>query len=31
MKSITVSIFSPLICHEVMVGYHDLSFLNVEF
>ena len=29
-KSVTVSIVSPCICHEVM-GCHDLSFLNVEF
>ena len=28
-KSITVSIVSPSICHEVMELY--LSFLNVEF
>ena len=33
IKSVTVSIFSPSICHEVMglTGYHDLNFLNVEF
>ena len=33
IKSVTVSIVSPSICHEVMNGtrYHDLSFLNVEF
>ena len=33
IKSLTVSIVSPSICHEVMNGtrYHDLSFLNVEF
>ena len=30
IKSVTVSIVSPSICHEVM-GCHDLSFLNVEF
>ena len=31
-KSVTVSIFSPSICHEVMGSdaMHDLSFLNVE-
>ena len=29
IKSVTVSIVSPFICHEVM-GPH-LSFLNVEF
>ena len=31
-KSMTVSIFSPSICHEVMGSdaMHDLSFLNVE-
>ena len=27
IKSATVS---PSICHEVMIRYHDLSFLNVE-
>ena len=32
IKSITVSIVSPSICHEVMcLGFHDLQFLNVEF
>ena len=31
IKSDTVSIVSPSICHEVMTGCHDLSFLNVEF
>ena len=31
IKSLTVSIVSPSICHEVMgLGCHDLSFLNVE-
>ena len=31
IKSVTVSIVSPSICHEVMgLGCHDLSFLNVE-
>ena len=31
IKSVTVSIVSPSICHEVMgTGCHDLSFLNVE-
>ena len=32
IKSATVSIVSPSICHEVMgTRCHDLSFLNVEF
>ena len=32
IKSVTVSIVSPTICHEVMgPRCHDLSFLNVEF
>jgi len=33
IKSLTVSIVSPSICHEVSDGTrcHDLSFLNVEF
>ena len=31
IKSITVSIVSPSICHEVVVPDDDLSFLNVEF
>ena len=32
MKSVTVSIVSASICHEVMgLGCHDLSFLDVEF
>ena len=33
IKSVTVSIVSPSICHEVMGldAMHDLSFLNVEF
>jgi len=32
IKSVTVSIVSPTICHEVMgPGCHNLSFLNVEF
>ena len=32
IKSPTVSIVSPSICHEVMgPDGHDLSFLNVEF
>ena len=31
IKSDTVSIVSPSICHEVMGGCHDLSFANVEF
>ena len=31
MKSDTVSIVSPSICHEVNgTGCHDLSFLNIE-
>ena len=32
LKSVTVSIVSPSICHEVigLDGCHDLSFLNVE-
>ena len=32
IKSVTVSIFSPSVCHEVIgTGCHGLSFLNVEF
>ena len=32
IKSVTVSIISPSICHEVMgPRCHDLSFLNVDF
>ena len=32
IKSVTVSIVSPSICHEVMgTRCHDLCFLNVEF
>ena len=31
IKSVTVSIVSQSICHEVMGPRHDLSFLNVEF
>ena len=33
IKSLTVSIVSPSICHEVMgpESIHDLSFLNVAF
>ena len=32
IKSATLSIVSPPICHEVMgTGCQDLSFLNVEF
>ena len=32
IKSVTVSIVSPSICHEVDgTKGHDLSFLNVEF
>ena len=32
-ESLTVSIVSPSICHEVMGldGWHELLFLNVEF
>ena len=30
IKSDTVSTDFPSICHEVMTGCHDLSFLNVE-
>ena len=30
IKSVTVSIISPSISHELM-GYHDLRFLNIEF
>ena len=30
IKSVTVSIVSPSICHKVM-GLDDLHFLNVEF
>ena len=31
IKSVTVSIVSPSICHEVMgLDCHDLRFLNVE-
>ena len=31
IKSLTVSIVSPSICHEVMGRCQVLSFLNVEF
>ena len=31
IKSVTVSIVSPSICHEDGTGCHGLSFLNVEF
>ena len=33
IKSVTVSIVSPSICHEMMGpdAIHDLSFLNVAF
>ena len=32
IKSVTVSIVSPSICHEVNgTGCHELSFLNVKF
>ena len=31
IKSFTISIVSPSICHELRTRCHDLSFLNVEF
>ena len=32
IKSVTVSIVSPSICHEVTgTRFHDLGFLNAEF
>ena len=31
MKSLTVSIVSPSICHEVMTRCHDLCFWNIQF
>ena len=31
IKSLTVSIVSPSICHQDGTGYHDLNFLNTEF
>ena len=31
IKSVTVSIVAPSICHEDGTRCHDLSFLNVEF
>ena len=32
IKSVTVSIVSPSICHKVTeTRYHDLGFLNAEF
>ena len=31
IKSVTVSIVSPSICHEVMTRCHDLCFWNIEF
>ena len=32
LKSVTVSIVSPSICHEIDgIRCHDLHFLNVEF
>ena len=31
IKSVTVSIVSPSICHDDETGCHDLCFLNVEF
>ena len=30
IKSFTVSIVLPSICHEDATGHHNLSFLNVE-
>ena len=30
IKSVTLSIVSPSICHEGMGPCHDLSFLNIE-
>ena len=30
IKSVTVSIVSPSICHEV-TDFHDLHFLNIDF
>ena len=30
IKSVTVSIVSPSICHEVMGPCHELGFLNIE-
>ena len=31
-RSLTVSIVSPSVCHEVMgTGFHDVSILNSEF
>jgi len=30
IKSVTVSIVSPSICHDE-IGCHDLHFLNVKF
>ena len=31
IKSLTVSIISPSICHEVRIRCHDLNFMNVVF
>ena len=31
IKFVTVSIFSPSFCHEVMTICHDLMFLNAGF
>ena len=31
IKFVTVSIFSPSFCHEVMTICHDLRFLNAGF
>ena len=31
IKSVTVSTFSKSICQSDVTGFHDLSFLNVEF
>ena len=30
-NKICYSYFSPSVCHEVMMGRHDLRFSNVEF
>ena len=30
IKSVSVSTFSPSICHKDGTEYHDLNFLNVE-
>ena len=31
IKSLTVSILSSSLCHEMMIKCHDLRVLNVEF